>query len=77
MTSWAVGSRPTLEFGGYLGTDEGGEVEIEALPGDIVRWGQKDGSGKHTLDRFGIEEDDRDVRRLTEAGARATFKPRT
>lgn len=42
VISWPVGGRPNLEFGRYIGNDDGGEVEIMACPGDIIRVGQKD-----------------------------------
>ena len=45
VTSWPVGGKAELEFGKYLGDDSGGEAEIMALPGDIIRSGQRDGRG--------------------------------
>lgn len=48
ITSWPVGGKPEVAWGSYLGDDNGGEVEIEAVPGDIVRTGQKDHRGGNT-----------------------------
>lgn len=48
ITSWPVGGKPEVEWGRYLGDDDGGEVEIEANPGDIIRTGQKDHRGGNT-----------------------------
>lgn len=48
ITAWPVGCKPEVEWGRYLGDDTGGEVEIDANPGDIVRTGQKDHRGGNT-----------------------------
>lgn len=48
ITSWPVGGRPEMAWGRYIGDDGGGEVEIEAQEGDIIRTGQKDGRGGKT-----------------------------
>ncbi len=45
ITSWPVGGRPELEWGGYAGDDSGGELEIMARRGSILRSGQKDTRG--------------------------------
>jgi hypothetical protein len=42
VTAWPVGGRATLAWGTYLGDDGGGEAEIAANPGDVIRYGQKD-----------------------------------
>ena len=42
ITAWPVGRKPDLAWGGYAGNDRGGELEIMALPGSILRSGQKD-----------------------------------
>ena len=54
MTAWPVGRRPTLAWGGYLGDDHGGSVEIEVEPGAIVRYGQKDGRGNRGINQWAI-----------------------
>lgn len=50
ITDWPVGKHPTLEFGAT--TDL--VAEIEAEPGAIVRWGQRDYRGKNTEAEWGI-----------------------
>lgn len=45
ITSWPVGGRPEIAWGGYAGDDSGGEAEIMAFPGSIIRSGQKDTRG--------------------------------
>jgi hypothetical protein len=45
ITAWPVGGRPEIEWGRYCGDGSGGEVEIMARPGDIIRTGQKDNRG--------------------------------
>ena len=42
VTAWPAGNQPVVEFGGYIGDDRGGYVAIEAVPGDVIRHGQKD-----------------------------------
>lgn len=42
VTKWQVGKPPELDFGRYVGDDSGGEVEIDAEVGSIIRIGQKD-----------------------------------
>ncbi|MFH1547127.1 MAG: hypothetical protein ABIC57_01420 [bacterium] len=48
ITSWPIGKQSEISWGSYLGNDNGGEVEIEANPGDIIRTGQKDNRGGNT-----------------------------
>ena len=49
VIKWPVGQRAELEWGTFLGeASTGGELEIEAKPGDVVRYGQK--SKKHDSD---------------------------
>ena len=43
IIAWPVGGVPTMESGSYVGDKKGGEVEIMAGPGDIIRDGQRDG----------------------------------
>jgi hypothetical protein len=42
VVDWPTGKQPTLEFGVYIGSDSGGEVEIDADENDVIRYGQKD-----------------------------------
>lgn len=43
VASWESGQRPELRWGSWIGRDGcAGMLEIEARPGDILRWGQKD-----------------------------------
>lgn len=58
IISWPVGGKSEVSWGSYLGDDDGGEVEIEASPGDIVRMGQKDNRGNNTsADWYIVQED--------------------
>jgi len=42
VVKWPVGCRAELQWGTFLGEPEtGGELEIEAKPGDVLRYGQK------------------------------------
>jgi hypothetical protein len=49
VIKWPVGQRAELDWGTFLGeASTGGELEIEAKPGDVVRYGQK--NKKHNSD---------------------------
>jgi hypothetical protein len=42
VIKWPVGARAELQWGTFLGEPEtGGELEVEAKPGDVLRYGQK------------------------------------
>jgi hypothetical protein len=58
VTTWNIGQHPTLEFGATIGTLL---VEIDANPGDVVRWGQKDYRGNNTEANWGIVQNDSSV----------------
>jgi len=73
VVSWTVGHRPELLFGSYIGTDEGGEAEIMARPGDIVRFGQKDNRRNASENDWGVVQDDGTIRKITQVEARALF----
>ncbi len=73
VASWPIGSKPDLAWGGYLGDDSGGEVEIKALPGQIIRYGQKDMRGNHGTNRWAVVEADGTLREVTEAEARQLY----
>jgi len=55
VVAWP-GGRPELDFhaGSYLGDTTGGRLEITAGPGDVIRWGRKDGRGNGTINEWGI-----------------------
>jgi hypothetical protein len=54
---WVVGKSPDLEFGKYIGDEGGGEVEIDAEVGSIVRVGQKDYRGESESDWYVVQSD--------------------
>lgn len=76
ITSWPVGGRPEVEWGRYLGDDDGGEVEIEAMPGDIIRTGQKDHRGGNTDAGWYVVQDDGSLDSTDAAGARKAWDAR-
>lgn len=74
VTAWPVGGSPQLEFGKFIGrAGDPGECEILAQRGDIVRWGQKDNRGNHTMSRWGIVGGDGTIDDCTESQARKAF----
>lgn len=77
IVAWHVGEKPELKFGHYCGDDNGGEAEIIAYPGDIVRYGQRDGRrADKSLNEWGVVEDDYSVRDIKQTEARALFGQR-
>ena len=73
VTAWPVGSRPAIEWGNYLGNDKGGELEIEAAVGDVIRYGQKDGRGKSTINRYAIVLEDGSLLVVGEPNAKGYY----
>jgi len=69
VTAWPVGSRPAITWGNYLGNDNGGELEIEAQAGDVLRYGQKDGRGNCTINLYAIVLEDGSRLKVSEPNA--------
>lgn len=76
ITSWPIGGKPEVKWGGYCGDDNGGEVEIEAIAGDIIRTGQKDGRGNGTSADWYIVQADGSLDSTDAAGARKAWDAR-
>lgn len=74
VTAWSVGDHPELEWGGYCGDDNGGEAEITATPGDIIRYGQRDNRGNRTVNKWAIAQADGTLLEVTQVEARKAFK---
>lgn len=75
ITAWPVGGKPEMEFGGYLGNASGGEVEIMARPGDIIRYGQKDfRNPKYTTAYFALVRENGEIETVTAEEARKAYK---
>jgi len=77
VTAWPIGARPELEWGGYAGDDAGGELEIEANPGSIIRWGQKDGRGNGGTNEWGIAKTDGTIECCAQPQAREQWAKST
>lgn len=73
ITSWPIGGKPEVQWGGYCGDDGGGEVEIEANAGDIIRTGQKDHRGGNTDASWYIVRADGSLDSTDAAGARKAY----
>jgi hypothetical protein len=71
VKEWPVGAYPELVFGGHLGVNE---AEIEAAPGDIVKYGQKDHRGHNGFNEFGVVTATGGVLRLTPGQARKAWE---
>lgn len=59
VTAWPIGKQPTLEFGGNVGPHL---AEIDAEPGQVVRFGQRDHRGRHSQADWGIVQADGSIR---------------
>lgn len=74
ITGWPIGGKPDIIWGRYVGDDDaGGEVEIEAMPGDIVRTGQKDYRGNNTEAYWYIMQPDGQLLSCTATEARQAW----
>lgn len=73
VTAWEIGKAPELEWGGYLGDASGGECELLALPGEVVRWGQKDHRGNNTTAHWGVVTPELTVLPVTAKEARQAY----
>jgi hypothetical protein len=67
IVTWPIGGRPELEFGSNVGAYL---VEIDAKPGAIVRWGQKDHRGNNTTAEWGVVQLDGDIKDVLAETAR-------
>ena len=73
VVEWPVGGKPALEWGAYIGSSSGGEVEILAKPGDIIRYGQKDNRGNGTTARWAIVKETGELDLISEREARKSY----
>ncbi len=55
VIGWPVGRPAVLEWGSAL---DAWTCEIEASPGDVIRWGQRDHRGNGTTALFGVVQAD-------------------
>lgn len=76
ITSWPIGGKPEIKWGSFIGDDHGGEVEIMALPGEIVRWGQKDNRGNGTEACWGVVTIEGRIEEIDAAKARKLWESR-
>ncbi len=76
ITNWPVGGKPEMEWGRYIGTDDGGEAEIEAQPGDIIRTGQKDNRGNNTIAEWAVAKEDGNIEYIDATEARRLWDAR-
>lgn len=76
ITNWPVGGKPEMEWGRYIGTDAGGETEIEARAGDIVRTGQKDYRGNNTTAKWATVKGDGSLEYIDATEARRLWDAR-
>lgn len=76
ITSWPIGGKAEIEWGSYLGDDHGGECEIMAVAGDIVRSGQKDGRGNCGSNEWFVVQADGELLVVNQADARKAWDAR-
>lgn len=80
ILSWPVGEKPKLKFGAYLGSHRrgrGGDVEIDAEPGNIIKWGQKHlFKDRRTISRWGVVQADGSLLSIAGSEARELWDER-
>ena len=74
VVEWPSGKPAIVNWGKYQGDEDGGDAEIMATPGDVVRWGQKGPSPKQTIRCWGIVQEDGSVDECTMAQAHKAWK---
>ena len=74
VTAWEVGKAPELDFGDFVGDDGGGTAEVKAIPGDVVRYGQRDYRGNGTTKQYGIVQPDGSVANCSDEEAAEAFR---
>jgi hypothetical protein len=60
IRDWPIGKQPDLEFGNTINLI----AEIDAAPGQLVRWGQKDHRGRNSNSGWGIVQQDGSVKEI-------------
>lgn len=73
VVAWPVGKNAELKFSGlFVGTaSEGGYVEMMAMPGELIRYGQKDNRNtRHTEANWAVVRPDGSIKDLTTTEAR-------
>jgi hypothetical protein len=73
VSAWPVGGKPEIEFGSYVGDDDGGEVEMMVTPGDIVRYGQRDNRGHFGSNEWAVVEANSKLRIIDQVEARKLY----
>jgi hypothetical protein len=76
VVEWRVGQRAELQWGTFLGDDNGGEAEIEAAPGDVVLYGQKGRAGHHGFSVYALVTADGCLQACNEIQAAKAFRDR-
>lgn len=76
VVSWAPGQHPEINWGSFNGRPgEAGEAEIEAVAGDVIRWGQKDNRNpRGTECNWGIVNDDGSITNCSASEAAKAFR---
>lgn len=73
ITSWPVGGKAEIAWGSYLGDDNGGECEIDAQVGDIIRTGQRDNRGNGGTNDWYVVESNGSLTSIDQAAARKLY----
>lgn len=66
IKDWPIGKPPDVEFAGLVGLT----AEIDAAPGAIIRYGQRDNRGSGTQSDWGIVQQDGTVSNSTAEACR-------
>jgi len=77
VIAWATGKRPVPMWGAYCGDPDGGIVEIDAQPGDVVRTGQRDNRGNNSTANWHIVQPDGSLQECTAVEAKEAFLQNT
>lgn len=75
VIDWPVAESPKLSFGRFIGNSSGGELEVEASPGDLVLYGHnfEERFKKRTFRTWAIVQDDGSLDRVSPSEARRAW----
>ena len=77
VTAWPHGHKPTQVWGLFTGDESGGELEITAEVGDIIRWGQAHCSHRwKNICYWGIIQESGKIEKVSASMARKAWQAR-
>jgi hypothetical protein len=74
IVAWPVGEAERLGWGEFVGNGKAGVLEIAAMPGDVLKFGQEDTRGNNSTTYFGIVQEDGSLVRVDRTAAHIHYR---